>query len=72
MASRDSQVIEVRALLRAQMALRAEYCRVSHLPPDDPRRVAYGERLKTQKRRLHQFVESGVARRIPTSTTRGF
>jgi hypothetical protein len=55
MASRDSEVTGARALLRAQLELRAEFSRVRDLAPDDPRRVAYGERLKAQRRCLQQL-----------------
>jgi hypothetical protein len=58
MASRHSQVADARTLLRAQRELRTEYWHVKHLAHDDPRRAAYGERLKAQKRRLQQLVES--------------
>ena len=57
MASRGSEVPDTRVLLQAQRQLRAEYSEVRNLAPDDPRRVAYGERLKAQRRRLQQFAE---------------
>ena len=57
MASRGSEVPDTRVLLQAQRQLRAEYSEVRHLAPDDPRRVAYGERLKAQRRRLQCLVD---------------
>ena len=57
MPNRISEASDARALLSAQTELRAEHARVRHLAHDDPRRVAYGERLKAQRRRIQQVLE---------------